>query len=132
MTALAPHTMTSDSTTRRWRSLLVLTAVVLAVSEIAAAFTISEPAAAVVYGLVVLALAWWTARGHRRIPVVLLVVLATVELLAVVAVYGGGEAFANPGADVGATLKYGYFALITAVTVAAGVTALAAERTRRR
>ncbi len=132
MSAITPDSITTESTTRRWRSVLVVAAVVLGVSEIADAFTISEPVTAVVYGLVVLVLAWWTARSRRRIPVVLLSVLAALELFAVIALYGGGEAFANPSADYGATVKYGYFALISAVTVGTGLMALAGERTRRR
>lgn len=132
MSAITPDSITAESATRRWRSLLVVAAVVLGVSEIVTAFSISQPVAAVVYGLVVLALAWWTARSSRRILVVLLTVLAALELLAVLTVYGGGEALADPSADYGAAVKYGYFALITAVTVGTGLMALTAERTRRR
>jgi hypothetical protein len=130
MTALTSDRLTGETTTRRWRSLVVVVAVVLGVSEIAAAFSITEPASAVVYGLVVLGLAWWTARSRRRIPVVLLVVLAALELLAVLAVYGGWDAFTAPSADYGATVKYAYFALITLLTAASGLLALS-ERTRR-
>lgn len=73
------------------RRALVMVGYVFAIMELIDAFFIEDPAAGIVYAVVVAALAWWTSRAASRWPVVLLGLLALVELLAVLFVFPNSE-----------------------------------------
>jgi hypothetical protein len=72
---------------RRW---LVATAAVFALAELIDGIVYRIPPG-IVFAVIVGACAWWASRSNGWAPPAVLLVLATVELLLVVFVYGRGE-----------------------------------------
>jgi peptidoglycan/LPS O-acetylase OafA/YrhL len=99
---------------REW---LFWAAIALAVGEFIDAFSVDVPAAGIVYAIVVAACAWWLRRRGSRAPAIILLVLAALELAAVIFVYPNGP---NPPA----LWRLAIFGLLAATVVILAVLAL--------
>jgi hypothetical protein len=112
--------------TSAWRRVLIGAAIAVAVLEFIDAFIIDQPVAAIVFGLLFLAGAWWLTRGGLA-PVIYTGVLCLAELLLVLFAFGGINALTSP-ASAGEFARFAAFTLATAIGVAAAAGALAASR----
>lgn len=103
------------------RRILVVVAGVLAVMELVDAFFIEEPVYAIVFGLVVAALAYKVATSEARWPVIVLALVAAVEFLSVLFIYPNAD-------DPPATWNLALFAIATFATIAAAIAVLLTHR----
>lgn len=101
------------------KRLLIVLALLLAAMEFIDAFFIEFPVGAIVYGLLLLAGAWWLRSSAGTGPIIFLGILFLLELLLVIFVFGGIETLTDP-AD---WKEWANFAAFTIISLAGTIIA---------